>query len=125
MGDRNFERTVNGYCSVADTFRSSDNVDALACINSSLDVCCAVGSWDNNICIFGKKWLILRVHSWIISQGLNIWALIYQSCVETCVDLLLCIFRKKTDLFYVVNRLLFNLYKLCGCLWLMTSWSFV
>lgn len=55
MGDRNFECTVRDYCTVASTFRSSDNVDALACINSSLDVCCAVGSWDNNVCIFGEK----------------------------------------------------------------------
>lgn len=73
MGDRNFKCTVSDYCIVTDTFRSSDNVDALACINSSLDVCCAVGSWDNNIYIFGKKRLILKAHSWIISQDLNIW----------------------------------------------------
>lgn len=62
MGARIFECTVSDYCNVADTFRSSDNVDALACINSSLDVCGAVGSWDNNICIFGKKGLILKFH---------------------------------------------------------------
>lgn len=73
MGDRNFECTVRDYCTVADTFRSSDNVDALACINASLDICRAVGSWDNNICIFVKKRLILKVHSWIISQDLKIW----------------------------------------------------
>lgn len=55
MGDRIFECTVSDYCTVADTFRSSDNVDALARINPSLDVCGAVGSWDNNICMFGEK----------------------------------------------------------------------
>lgn len=37
-------------CVAAATFRSSDYMDALSCTNSSLNVCCAVGSWDYNIC---------------------------------------------------------------------------
>ena len=38
---------------VATTFRSSDNMDALSCTDPSLNVCCAVGSWDHNVC---RKW---------------------------------------------------------------------
>lgn len=38
------------YCVVETTFRSSYNMDALSCTNSSLNICCAVGSRDYNIC---------------------------------------------------------------------------
>lgn len=53
MGDRNFKCFEIDDSAAADTFRSSDDVDALSGINSRLDICCTVGSWDYNICIFG------------------------------------------------------------------------
>lgn len=42
-------------CVVANTFRSSDNMDALSCSNASLNICWAVGSWDYNICRSGQN----------------------------------------------------------------------
>lgn len=53
-GSSNAKHFKINSCAVANTFRSSDDVDTLSGTYSSLNISCAVGSGDYNVCSFVK-----------------------------------------------------------------------